>query len=125
MAVLITPVGMLITVALLALYGAYGLWTAITERSWIAALTAAVAIVACVGAALVKAWSRFPVYVLTAVFIGTWAYSVYDAAAAGYFSLFSVREILLALAPGFLLVVLSSICAFIVYRQFRVVPPPS
>ena len=99
-----TPIGMLITVALLALYGAYGVWTAIADKSWIPASAAAVAVVACVGTAMLRAWSRFLVYLLTVVFVGTWAYSIYSAAAVGYFSLFSAPEIARSLAPGLLLI---------------------
>ena len=123
MALLVTPVGILITVALLALYSAYGVWTAINEHSLISALVGGVAIIACVGVAMLKAWSRYLVYVLTAALIGTWAYSLYAAAMAGYFRLFPTSRILLSLAPGILLVVLSCSCAYIVFRQFRASQP--
>jgi hypothetical protein len=109
-------------VALLALYSVYGVWTAITEHSLLSALTGAVALVACVGIARLKAWSRFLVYVLTAAFIGTWGYSVYDAFNAGYFSLVTPREIVLSLFPEIVLVVLWCLCTYFVFRQFRASP---
>lgn len=121
-ALVTTPVGILITVALLVLYGGYAIWSAISERSLIFALAAAVAVVACVATARLLAWSRYLVYLLTAAFIGTWAYSLYVAALVGYFSLFSTSQIVLSLAPGVLLVVLSCFCSFVVFRQFRVSP---
>jgi hypothetical protein len=117
-----TPIGMLITVALLALYGAYGVWTAIADNSWISACAAAVAVVACIGTAMLKAWSRFLVYLLTLVFVGTWAYSIYSAAAVGYFSLFSAAEIARSLAPGLLLILVSCYCAYVVFKHFRKLP---
>jgi nicotinamide riboside transporter PnuC len=120
MARLVTPVGMLVTVALLALYGAFGIWTAISEHSWLSGLAGAIAIIACIGAARLLAWSRFLVYLLAVIFIGTWALSLYSAAQVGYFTLFSPLEIALALAPGGLLVALSCFSAYIVFRQFRV-----
>jgi hypothetical protein len=116
---LTTPIGILITVALLALYGAYGIWTAIVEVSWMPVGAAAVAVVACVGIATLRPWSRFLVYVLTLAFVGTWTYSIYSAAAVGYFSLFSAREIGLSLAPGLLLILVSCFCAYVVFKHFR------
>ena len=48
---LITPPGMLVTVALLAIYSAYASWTAFIEKSWIYAIVALVSLAACVGTA--------------------------------------------------------------------------
>lgn len=115
-----TPVGILITVALLALYGGYAIWSAIMGRSLIFAPAAVVAVVACVATAKLLAWSRYLVYLLTAAFIGAWAYSVYAAASAGYFSLFSTSEMALSLVPEGVLVVLSCFCSYAVFKQFRV-----
>jgi hypothetical protein len=113
------PPGMLVTVALLALYGAYDAWVAIQERAWLPGVVAVLAIVACVGTAMLRAWSRYLVYLLTAVFVGTWIQSLYEAAAAGYFSLLSARQIATSLAPGAFLALLSCACAWLVSRQFR------
>jgi hypothetical protein len=123
MALLVTPVGILITVALLALCGVYGVWTAISEHSLIPAFIGVVAIVACVGIAMLKAWSRYLVYLLTVALVGTWAYSVYTAAIVGYFSLFSASQIVFSLAPGILLIILSCFCTYVVFRQFRASRP--
>lgn len=117
-----TPVGILITVALLALYGVYAIWSAFSERSLLFALAAAVAVVACVATAKLLAWSRYLVYLLTAAFIGAWAYSLYAAARVGYFSLFSASRIASALAPAALLALLSCFCSYAVFRQFRAAP---
>ncbi len=114
-----TPIGILITVALSALYGAYSLWTAIAAGSWVYALLGAVAVVACVGIAKLRAWSRFLIYCLTVVFLGTWAYSVYSAAAVGYFSLYSASQIALSLAPEILLLLVSCYCTYVVFKHFR------
>ena len=119
MASLVTPPGILITVALLALYGVYAVWMAISQHSMTAALAGVLAIVACVGTAMLKPWSRYLVYLLAAAAIGTWAYSVYAAARVGYFSLFSVSQIVPALAPGIFLIMLSCYCTYVVFRQFR------
>jgi hypothetical protein len=121
---LITPVGILITMALLALYGAYALWMAISQQSWFAGVTAVLAIVACVGAALLKPWSRYIVYVLAAAAIATWTYHLYAASAAGYFGYFTSAQIARSLAPGGFLVLLSCYCTYAVWRQFRRREPP-
>jgi hypothetical protein len=120
---LVTPIGILITVALLALYGVYGVWTAISEHSLMPAFAGAVAVVACVGIAKLKAWSRFLVYFLAVLFIGTWVHSVYSAAVVGYFSRLSASQIGLSLAAELLLVLVSCFCTYVVFKQFRAPPP--
>ena len=85
---LITPIGMLVTVALLAVYAVYSFWTAYTDQSWPYALLGLLTLVACIGTALLRAWSQYLVYALTAFFIGGWLYSVYAGAAVGFFSIF-------------------------------------
>jgi hypothetical protein len=117
---LITPVKILIVMALLALYGVYAGWMAIVERSLVYGFSAAIAIVACVGAALLKPWSRYLVYLLATAVVGSWAYSVYDAARVGYFGLFSRSEVFIALVPEVFLMLLSCYCVYAVFTQFRV-----
>ncbi len=119
MAKLETPTGILITVAILAFYGVYGVWIAISEHSVTSALLGAVATIAAVGAAMLKAWSRYPVYLLTAALVGTWSYSLYDSARAGYFKLYSASQIALQLGPGMFMIILSCFCTYVVFRQFR------
>ena len=118
---LITPIGMLITVALLAIYAAYALWTAYLDESWIYGLLGALALVACCGTAMLRAWSQYLVYLLTALFIAAWCYSVYSGAAVGYFDIFFSSQLLVlkALAPGFALVLLSCAASWIAFSYFR------
>lgn len=113
---------MLITVALLALYGAYAGWQAISDHSLMFALVALVSVVACVAAARLLAWSRFLVWLLAAAFIGAWAYSVYAGVVAGYYGAYSGSQIAISLAPGVFLVALSVFCAYAVFKQFRASP---
>src|SRR5262245_44830999 len=89
---LITPIGMLITVALLAIYAAYAFWTAYVhieylpdyaDEAWIYGSLGALSLVACYGTAMLRPWSQYLVYVLTALFIAGWCYSVYSGAAVG------------------------------------------
>ena len=116
-----TPVGMLVAVALMALYALYGAWIAIGEHSVISAFGSAVAAVACVGTARLKSWSRYLVYLLTAALVGAWLYSLYAAAAVGYFDRYPIRQALWLMAPGALLSMVSCVCAFLVWRHFRAV----
>ena len=124
MARLETPVGILITVALLALCGACGAWIGVTEHSVPFALLGAVALVAAVGAAMLKAWSRYLVYLLTAALIGTWSYSLYASATSGYFRVYPTSQIAQQLAPGIFMIILSCFCTYAVFKQFRAAPRP-
>lgn len=118
---LITPIGMLITVALLAVYGAYAFWTAYLDRSWIYGLLGALSIVACVGTAMLRSWSQYLVYLLTTLFIVAWLHSVYAGAAVGYYSFFFSSHWLAAksLAPGLALVLLSCLASWNAFRHFH------
>jgi hypothetical protein len=122
---LITPPGMLVTVALLAIYCAYASWTAFVEQSWVHAVVALIALAACVGTAFLKSWSRYPVYALTFGFITTWCYSVYAATQVGFFGFFfsSPAAAAKSLAPGLALACLSLVCGYMVFRQFRAAAP--
>ena len=110
---LITPIGMLSTVAVLALYAAYAFWTVYLDKSWIYGMLGVLSLVACYGAAMLRGWSQYLVYVLTALFIAAWGYSVYAGAKVGFFSFFYSSHLLAikALAPGLALVVLSCVAA--------------
>lgn len=118
---LITPPGLLVTTALLAVYSAYAAWAAFIERSWLLAGFAVVAVAACLGTALMRPWSRYPVYLLTTAFCGAWLLSVYDGIRVGYFEFAysSPLEVARALVPGLLLVTLSAVCSYLVFRHFH------
>ena len=118
---LITPIGMLITVAVLAVYAAYAFWTAYVDNSWVYAFLSGLSLVACYGTAMLRAWSQYLVYSLTALFMAAWCYSVYAGAAVGYFSFFFSSNLLAAkaLAPGFALVALSCVASWNVFSYFR------
>jgi hypothetical protein len=118
---LITPIGMLVTVALLAIYAIYAFWTAYVDHSWIYGLLGGLALFACYGTAMLRAWSQYLVYLLTALFTAAWFYSVYSGAMVGYFEIFFSSQLLVikALAPGFALVLLSGAASWIAYSHFR------
>jgi hypothetical protein len=118
---LITPIGMLIIVALLAIYAAYALWTAYVDTSWLYGLLGIFSVVGCYGTAMLRPWSQWLVYVLTALFIAAWCYSVYVGATVGFFSFFfsSHASALKAMAPGLALVALSAFASWNVFRHFR------
>ncbi|MGH8206828.1 MAG: hypothetical protein ACRETK_08630, partial [Steroidobacteraceae bacterium] len=113
-----TPMRMLITVALLAVYCALACWIAITQRSWAFGVVTIVAVVACIGTAMLRPWSRFLVYLLTAALVVTWLHSLYVAYDAGVFRLFSPRQNMRLLAPDGVLMLLSCYCSYAVFRQF-------
>jgi hypothetical protein len=117
---LITPIGMLITVALLAVYAVYAFWTAYADNSWIYGTLGVLALGACYGTAMLRAWSQYLVYVLTVLFVAAWCYSVYAGAAVGFFGIFfsSHALVIKALAPGLALVLLSFVASWNVFRHF-------
>lgn len=106
---LITPPGMLVTVALLAIYCAYSSWMASVEQSWFYLFVAATSLAACIGTAVLQPWSRYLVYILTTGFIAAWSHSVYAGAKAGFFVFFfsSPLRAMKSIAPGLALVALS------------------
>ena len=120
---LITPPGMLLTVALLVIYSAYAFLIGSIEKSWVLLAGGVVAIVASYGTAMLRPWSRFLVYALTTGFIGKLALSILEAVKAGFFSFqFSNRTaILQSLAPTLLMALLSCACCALVFRHFRAV----
>ena len=118
---LITPIGMLITVAVLALYAAYAFWTAYVDKSGIYGLLGVLSLLACVGTAMLRPWSQYLVYSLTAMFVAAWGYSVYEGATVGFFSFFYSSQLhaLKALAPGLAMIVLSCIASWSTFSHFR------
>jgi hypothetical protein len=118
----LTPNGILVTVALLAIYAAYAGWSAYVDRSWTFAVVAAGALAASVGTALLRPWSQFLVYLLVVGIVGGWCWSIYASLRAGYFGLLSPSQLVVTLAPGTFIALLSVACAFIVFRHFRKEP---
>ena len=117
---LITPMGLLVTTALLAIYAVAAANVAIIERSYPLAFAAAVSAVACGGTAYMQRWSQFLVHLMTTGFVLKWSWSVYDGWRAGYFGFQfgSASEAFRSLAPGLALVVLSAICSWLVHDHF-------
>jgi hypothetical protein len=118
---LITPFGMLITTALLAIYAAYAFWTVYTDSSWVYGLLGCLALAACYGAAMLRTWSQYLIYLLTALFVMAWFYSVYSGAVVGYYHFFYSSQLRAAqsLAPGLALVLLSGVVSWITFSYFR------
>ena len=117
---LITPPGMLLTVALLAIFATYGWLVGTIERSGLLLVGAGLSVVAAVGVALLKPWSRYLVYVLTTGFIAKLASSVYGGFHSGYFSseFGTDDEILFSLMPSVALAILALICCWLANRHF-------
>jgi hypothetical protein len=112
-----TPRGILVTVAFLALYCAFALWVGITHRAWLMVSIALVAAIASIGAATMRRWSRYLVYLLSAGLATTWLYSIYAAARVGYFGPLSWSTIILSLTPGLLLLIVACFCSRMAHRH--------
>jgi hypothetical protein len=117
---LITPPGMLLTVALLAIYSAYAFLIGSIEESWILLGGGVVAVIATYGTAMLRPWSRYLVYALAIGFMAKLGLSIYSASVAGYFDhqFGSRAEATQSLVPSALMVALSCLCCFLVFRNF-------
>ena len=118
---LITPPGMLLTTAMLAIYAAYAFLIGRIEKSgWLLA-AGFVAVVATYGVAMLRAWSRYLVYLLTAGFLLKLGLSIRDGITSGFFGFFfdAPAAVLKSLAPSLVMALLSGICCYLVYRHFR------
>jgi hypothetical protein len=118
---LITPPGMLLTVALLVIYSLYAFLIGSIEKSWMLLAGGVVAIVASYGTAMLRPWSRYLVYLLTAGFFAKLGLSIYDGIASGYFDFqfASTAQVARSLTPALLMALLSGVCCVLVHRQFR------
>ena len=80
---LITPPGLLLTTAVLAIYAVAAAQVARIEQSWPLAVAAAVAAVASAGTAFMRPWSRWLVHLMTVGFVAKWLWSVWYGYRAG------------------------------------------
>lgn len=121
---LITPPGMLFTTALLVIYATYAFLIGSIEDSVPLLAGGLVAAVATYGTAMVRPWSRWLVYLLTAGVIAKLGLSIYQAQRAGFFTFQfgNSTEIGRSLAPSLVMALLGVAGSVIVHRQFR---PPS
>ena len=111
---------MLITTALLAVYAGVALWDAVAVKRWWLIAVAVLAAFGGVGAARLRPWSQFIVYLLTAALMGVIGYSLYAAhAAADLFHSAPQLEPARSLAPELALLAVSLFCSYAVLRQFR------
>jgi len=112
---------MLLTVALLVIYSVYALRFGLLEDSWILTTASGLSIAAAYGTAMLRTWSQYLVYLLTAGFIGKLAYSIFVAVRVDFFDFYfaTTREVIWSLTPSAVMAALSCGCAFIVFRYFR------
>jgi hypothetical protein len=118
---LITPPGMLLTTALLTIYGTYALLNETIERSLPLQLGDVVSVVAIYGTAMVLPWSARLVYLLTAGVILKLGRSIHEAYRAGFFEFTfdATAEIAWSLIPSLVMALLGIACCAIVRQQFR------
>lgn len=118
---LITPPGMLLTTALLAIYCAYAFLIGWIEASWALKAGGIVAVAATYGVAMLRSWSRYLVYLLTAGFVLKLGASIYAGVTSGFFGyqFGSALAAAKSLLPSLLMLTLSVACCAIVQRHFR------
>jgi hypothetical protein len=130
---LITPPGLLFTIAVSTIVATYAFLIGITERSMPLLIGGVVAVAACIGTALLKPWSRFLVYLLTGGFLAKLTSSIHDGLSSGFFDFQfdSAKEALRSLGPTSVMALLSVSCCFLMQQHFRIPkaanpgPPPA
>ena len=118
---LITPPGMLLTVALLVIYGVYAFLIGSIEKSWFLLAGCATSAVASYGTAMLRPWSQYLVYLLAMGFTAKLGQSIYAGVVSGYYDLRfgSVIGYLKSLMPSTIMALLSFVCCLLVFRHFR------
>lgn len=118
---LITPIGMLLTVALMAIYSTCAFLIGSIEDSWLLLAGGGLAVVAAYGAALLRPWSQYLVYLLAAGFTVKLGYSIYVGIDSGYFhfQFGALSESLWSLMPSMVITALSLVCCMVVFRHFN------
>ena len=93
---------MLLTTALLFIYSVYAFLIGSIEDSVPLLAGGVIAVVATYGVAMLRPWSRYLVYLLTAGFVAKLGYSIYSGITSGYFDFQfgSANASLKSLAPS-------------------------
>jgi len=117
---LITPPGLLLTTALLAIYSVYAFMIGSIEDSTPLLVGCALSVAATYGVAMMRPWSRYLVYVLTAGFFAKLGLSLHSGWTSGFYAIQfdSTLEIVVALLPTAGMAALSAMCCWLVYRHF-------
>jgi hypothetical protein len=118
---LITPPSLLLTTAVLAIYAVYAFRIGSIEDSVPMLIGGCLSVVGCVGAALMKPWSRYLTYTLAVGATAKLATSVHAAAAAGFFDFQfgSIGSAVRSLVPEAAMVALGLACCILSWREFR------
>ncbi len=121
---LITPPGMLFTTALLVIYATYAFLIGSVEDSVPLLAGGLVAAVATYGTAMVRPWSRWLVYLITAGYIAKLGLSFWQAAESGYFDLRfdSTGAAIRSLLPSMTMALLGLVCCGLVWIEFGAKP---
>jgi hypothetical protein len=118
---LITPPGMLLTVALLVIYSVYAFLIGSIEESLILIAGGVLSVIASYGTAMLRPWSQHLVYGLTMGLVGKLGLSIYQGITSGFFDFQfgSDRAALYSLLPSMAIVLLSCLCCLLVFRHFH------
>jgi hypothetical protein len=118
---LITPPGLLLTTAVLVIYSFYALSIGSIEDSIPLLTGGVVSAIACYGTAMMRSWSQYLVYLLTAGFFAKLGHSIWYGWQSGFFDFQfgSTRDIAGSLAATAAMAALSLLCCWLVYRHFR------
>ena len=102
---------------LLAAFSTYSLWVAQVYGRWGYALFGIIGLVTGVALWLKKPWSQYLAYVLGALFIGSWMFTVWEVYERGW-PYEGTLQTLLSLVPGILMVIIVLGSCFVVGKSF-------
>jgi len=107
-----------VIVALLLTLGAYNLEFGVKLGHWAYWVWAGVSLVSAIGLAMMKPWSRFPIYILSLVTALYWLYVIWSVWKSGWPYDDTVKTAI-SLIPGVLLVVVCMGASWFVFSLFK------
>lgn len=107
------------TTFLLLAYGVWGAAVFVESPAFASAVTPSLTIIAAIGVALRKQWSRPLVLFLVALFVGTWLYWILVAFFAGFYRSRSAGHVLVSLMPGILFSTAALFCGYVAMVRMR------
>jgi hypothetical protein len=105
--------------------GIYSEWVAFEYHNWFAGIIGVLELIGAAGVVARCRWSKWLVYGLAVVIVGSWIYGLALSIKLGAFPYETLRLTVLGLVPGFVIVAATTWSADTVRRCFRGVVEPA
>ena len=103
---------------ILGAYGVYSIIAGYQYGDWSSLIGSGLCLVAAVSLWLKKRWSQYLVYIVAALFCGSWLFVLWQVAERGW-PYSSISQTVIALIPGLLMVGVAIGSSVVVYRAFK------